>query len=84
MKKPISRCEGFSLRTHSDTALFLDNSFIDDRTSADIVRELLTVPGRLHVTNEVRKELQPYLRERPSHPLAVAIAVITLVVLTPM
>jgi hypothetical protein len=57
--------------THS---FFLDGSVIDVATDPALVRALLREPERLRITRQVRAELEPFLGERPDHPLSVALA----------
>lgn len=62
-----------AIRAHHNCTYFVDNSFIDDSTDPDAIAELLSVPGRMRLIGPVRQELEPYLRDRPSHPVAQAL-----------
>src|ERR1700722_1749379 len=55
-------------------AVFCDSSFFDDRRDPAVVGALLDGEGSLYLTPEVRQELEPWLKPRPDHPLAVALA----------
>jgi hypothetical protein len=61
------------MRSDRRATFFIDNSFVDDTTDPDLIRELLAAPGRLRITQQVHTELQPYLSERPAHPIARAL-----------
>lgn len=52
---------------------FCDNSFFDDRLDARVLKALLSGRERIALTAEVRRELEPWLTARPSHPLGRAL-----------
>lgn len=60
------------LADHSDHALFVDTNLT--WLAKEWWEELLSVPGRVHLTGGVAKELVPYLQRNPAHPLRTAIA----------
>ncbi len=60
------------LADHSDHALFIDTNLT--WLASEWWEELLSVPGRVHLTGRVAKELIPYLQRNPHHPLRAAIA----------
>ena len=48
---------------------FCDNSFFDDRLDPRILKALLSGRERIAITPQVKRELEPWLSSRPSHPL---------------
>ncbi len=60
------------LADHRDHALFIDTNLT--WLAKEWWEELLSVPGRVHLTGRVAKELVPYLQRNPAHPLRTAIA----------
>jgi len=60
------------LADHRDHALFIDTNLT--WLADEWWEELLSVPGRVHLTGRVAKELIPYLQRNPAHPLRAAIA----------
>src|ERR1700691_3615446 len=61
-----------NLAEHADHALFIDTNltWLPD----EWWEELLSVPGRVHLTGRVTKELIPFLQRNPAHPLRAAIS----------
>lgn len=60
------------LADHRDHALFIDTNLT--WLADEWWQELLSVPGRVHLTGRVAKELVPYLQRNPAHSLRAAIA----------
>lgn len=67
---PIERADYLTgLEANRETALFVDSSIFDAKADPALWSELLSEPARVYFTPRVIKELIPFFRRYPKHPM---------------
>ena len=61
-----------SISQADNASFFCDNSLFHDRLDRSILEALIAVPNKMALSPLVIRELEPWLRNRPRHPLAKA------------